>query len=76
MAREPSAAEALYSHLPSRVAERPVQRPTTNSVAAAMFPGLRSVPSWSAWAPPLDREAVRMRMLAIQAKWDAEKRKR
>jgi hypothetical protein len=66
----------LYPHLRSSVADRPVQRPKTNSVAAAIYPGLVSVPSWSAWAPPLDREAVKRRAWEIEAKWEAEKRGR
>jgi hypothetical protein len=38
MPREPSAAEAIYGHLKS--AERPLQRPSSKSVADAMYPTL------------------------------------
>jgi hypothetical protein len=40
MPREPSAAEALYGHLKSQLPERPTQRPSSVSVADAMFPNL------------------------------------
>jgi hypothetical protein len=47
MAREPSAAEALYGHLRSQLPERPLQRPSDVSIANAMFPKLAPKP------PPL-----------------------
>jgi hypothetical protein len=64
----------LYPHLPSSVAERPAQRPTSSSVAAAMYPNLPQPPP-PAWIK-LDREAVKRRLWEIQAKWAAERRKR
>jgi hypothetical protein len=45
--REPSAASALYPHL--RSAERPTQRPSSVSIADAMFPNLAPKPK-----PPTD----------------------
>jgi hypothetical protein len=40
----PSAADALYPHLRVQLPERPVQRPSSVSVAAAMFPHLAPKP--------------------------------
>jgi hypothetical protein len=45
--RPPSAAASIYPHLKS--VERPIQRPSTVSVADAMFPKLAAKPP-----PPID----------------------
>jgi hypothetical protein len=56
--RPPSAAASIYPHL--KLAERPIQRPSSVSVAAAMFPSL--VPK-----PPSDpyRESYLRHMKAM-----------
>jgi hypothetical protein len=58
MAHEPSAAEALYGHLKS--AERPTQRPSSKSVAEAMWPSLVKKPP-----PPSDPYLRHMQAMGL-----------
>jgi hypothetical protein len=59
--RKPSAAEALYGHLPSQLPERPAQR-SSISVADAMWPALAPKPK----APP--REILLRNLREINAR--------
>jgi hypothetical protein len=63
MAREPSAAEALYPHLRAQVPERPPQQ-SSRSLADTLHPSLAQTPAWIA----LDRAGVWQRVLEFEAK--------
>jgi hypothetical protein len=58
--REPSAAEALYGHLRAQVPELPAkQRPSSVSVADAMWPSLTKPP------PPDDSFLLHMKAMGL-----------
>jgi hypothetical protein len=72
MPREPSAAEALYPHLRSQMPKRSPQRPTSNSVSAALYPNLPQPPP-PAWIK-LNRATVWRRLLEYEAKYKSKGR--